>query len=72
MAREYRIGDRVILSAAVKRCNPDKRMVVLVFPDGNETEPMTWEFLEDLETDAHSMIYVPHDTIPEAPLANGD
>lgn len=73
MAKEYSLGQRVVLAAVIKRCNPDKKMVVLVFPDGSQTDPLTWEVLEALETDAQSMIYVPHDTVQQsAPPADGD
>lgn len=62
MGRQYNVGDRVALSAVVKFANPRRELVVLQFPDGSETQPMKFEMVEALETDARSMIYTPNAT----------
>jgi hypothetical protein len=60
--KDYNVGDRVLLSAVVKFANPRRSLAVLKFPDGSETQPMKFETIEALETDAQSMLYVPENT----------
>jgi hypothetical protein len=73
MSRAYNLGDRVVLSAVIKRCNPQKQMVVLVMPDGSETPAITFEALEQMEEEARRTIYVPRDTVQQdTPPAGND
>jgi len=60
--KEFKVGQRVTLSATVKYSNPRLHLVVLQFPDGSETQPFKWELLDEMETDALKALYhVPTD-----------